>query len=170
MSRDRRVTVKIPAGIADGQRLRLHGEGEHGNAGGPTGDLYVVVHVRAHDVFHREGDDLYVDVQVPFPIMALGGTFKVDGPAGPLDVHVSASTPGGTLVDFRGKGMPNVSGRGRGTFYVRLNIDVPRKLTKEQKKLVEDLRKSMPVEKIVPTKIDEDRERPFFDKVKDLFG
>ena len=170
VSRDRRVTVKIPAGIADGQRLRLHGEGEHGNAGGPTGDLYVVVHVRAHDVFHREGDDLYVDVQVPFPIMALGGTFKVDGPAGPLDVHVSASTPGGTLVDFRGKGMPNVSGRGRGAFYVRLNIDVPRKLTKEQKKLVEDLRKSMPVEKIVPTKIDEDRERPFFDKVKDLFG
>ncbi len=170
MTRDRRVTVRIPAGIADGQRLRLHGEGEHGAAGGPTGDLYVVVHVRAHDVFHREGDDLYVDVPVPFPIMALGGSFKVDGPAGPLDVNVSAGTAAGTLIEFRGKGMPSVAGRGRGTFFVRLNIDVPRKLTKEQKKLVDDLRKSMPVEKIEARKLDEERDRPFFDKVKDLFG
>jgi molecular chaperone DnaJ len=170
VTRDRRVTVRIPAGIADGQRLRLHGEGEHGAAGGPTGDLYVVVHVRAHDVFHREGDDLYVDVPVPFPIMALGGSFKVDGPAGPLDVNVSAGTAAGTLIEFRGKGMPSVAGRGRGTFFVRLNIDVPRKLTKEQKKLVDDLRKSMPVEKIEARKLDEERDRPFFDKVKDLFG
>lgn len=170
VTKDRRVTVRIPAGIADGQRLRLHGEGEHGVAGGPTGDLYVVVHVKAHDVFHREGDDLYVDVPVPFPIMALGGSFKVDGPAGPLDVDVSAGTPSGTLVPFRGKGMPSVAGRGRGIFYVRLNIDVPRKLTKEQKKLIDDLRKSMPVEKLEPRKLDDDRDRPFFDKVKDLFG
>jgi molecular chaperone DnaJ len=170
VTRDRRVTVRIPAGIADGQRLRMHGEGEHGVAGGPTGDLYVVIHVRAHEAFHREGDDLYVDVAVPFPIMALGGSFKVDGPSGPLDVNVSAGTAAGTLIDFRGKGMPSVAGRGRGTFYVRLSIDVPRKLTKDQKKLVEDLRKSMPVEKIDARKLDEERDRPFFDKVKDLFG
>ena len=170
VTRDRRVTVRIPAGIADGQRLRMHGEGEHGVAGGPTGDLYVVIHVRAHEAFHREGDDLYVDVPVPFPIMALGGSFKVDGPSGPLDVNVSAGTAAGTLIDFRGKGMPSVAGRGRGTFFVRLSVDVPRKLTKDQKKLVEDLRKSMPVAKIDARKLDEDRDRPFFDKVKDLFG
>jgi molecular chaperone DnaJ len=171
VTKDRRVTVRIPAGIADGQRLRLHGEGEHGVAGGPTGDLYVVVHVRAHEVFHREGDDLYVDVPVPFHIMALGGSFKVDGPAGPLDVDVSAGTPAGTLVSFRGKGMPSVAGRSKGAFYVRLNIDVPKKLTKDQKKLVEELRKSMPVEKLEPRKAGEAHgEKPFFDKVKDLFG
>ena len=171
VTKDRRVTVRIPPGIADGQRLRLHGEGEHGAGGGPTGDLYVVVHVRPHDVYHREGDDLYVDVPVPFHIMALGGSFKVDGPAGLLDVDVSAGTAGGTLVGFRGKGMPSVSGRGRGAFYVRLNIDVPKKLTKEQKKLVEELRKAMPVEKLEPRKADEAHgEKPFFDKVKDLFG
>ena len=170
VTKDRRVTVRIPAGIADGQRLRLHGEGEHGVAGGPTGDLYVVVHVRAHEVFHREGDDLYVEVPVPFHIMALGGSFKVDGPAGPLDVEVSAGTAGGKLVSFRGKGMPSVAGRSRGAFHVRLNIDVPKKLTKDQKKLVEELRKSMPVEKLEPRKIDDAADKPFFEKVKDLFG
>ena len=67
VTKERRVTVSIPAGIADGQRLRLHGEGEHGTAGGPTGDLYVVIHVRPHAVFHREGDDLYIETQVPLP-------------------------------------------------------------------------------------------------------
>jgi molecular chaperone DnaJ len=170
VTRDRRVTVKIPAGIADSQRLRLHGEGEGGVHGGPTGDLYVVIHVRPHEVFHREGDDLYVDVNVPFPVMALGGTFKVDGPGGPIDVDVSAATANGTLLEFRGKGMPSVSGRGRGTFFVRLNVDVPRKLSKEQKRLIDDLRKSMPVETIAARKIGEQPDRPFFEKVKDLFG
>ena len=170
VSRARRVTVTIPAGIADGQRLRLHGEGEHGAAGGPTGDLYVVIHVRAHEVFHRENDDLFVEVPVPFPLMAMGGSFKLETPAGPIDVDVSAGTASGALLPFRGKGMPSVTGRGRGTLYVRVNVEVPRKLTKDQKKLVEDLRKAMPVEKIEPRKVDETRDRPFFDKVKDLFG
>ena len=170
VARERRVTVKIPAGIADGQRLRLHGEGEHGAAGGPTGDLYVVVHVRPHELFHRDGDDLFVDVPLPFPLMAMGGSFKLDTPAGAIDVDVSAGTASGTLLPFRGKGMPSVSGRGRGTLFVRVNVDVPRKLTKDQKKIVEDLRKSMPADKIEPRKIEDSRERPFFEKVKDLFG
>ncbi len=75
-TRDRRVTVKIPAGIADGQRLRLNGEGEHGAAGGPPGDLYVVIHVPPHNIFHREGDDLFVDVPVPFTMMVMGGVIS----------------------------------------------------------------------------------------------
>jgi molecular chaperone DnaJ len=169
-ARDRRVTVRIPPGIADGQRLRLHGEGEHGSAGGPPGDLYVVVHVKPHEVFHREEDDLYVEVPVPFPVMALGGSFKVEGPAGMVDVDVSAGSASGTLLAYRGKGMPNVSGRGRGTFYVRIVTDVPRKLSKEQKKLIEELRKTMPADRIAPRSLDADRDRPFFEKVKDLFG
>jgi molecular chaperone DnaJ len=168
--RDRRVTVKIPAGIADGQRLRLQGEGEHGSVGAPPGDLYVVIHVRQHDVFHRDGDDLYTEVPVPFPMLALGGAFKVQAPDGPVDVEVSAGSASGTTLAFRGRGMPSVTGRGRGTFHVRLVADVPRKLTKEQKKLIEELRKSMHVEEIAPRAVDSGQDKPFFEKVKDLFG
>ena len=170
VTRDRRVTVKIPAGIAEGQRLRLSGEGEHGAAGGPPGDLYVVVHVKPHPTFHRENDDLFVEVAVPYPIMALGGSFKVEGPTGPFDVDVSAGTASGTLLPFRGKGMPSVTGRGKGTFYVKVVVDVPRKLSKDQKKLVVDLGKTMPAETLEPTAVDENRDKPFFERVKDLFG
>lgn len=170
VTRDRRVTVRIPAGIAEGQRLRLHGEGEHGTLGGPTGDLYVVVHVRPHPTFHREEDDIYVDVSVPFPVMALGGTFAVEGLAGPIKVDVSAGTASGTVLTFRNKGMPNVNGRARGDFHVRMSVAVPRKLSKEQKKLIDDLGKTMPVETIEASAADGERDKPFFEKVKDLFG
>src|SRR5690606_4661646 len=111
-TQDRRVTVRIPAGIADGQRLRLHGEGEHGTLGGPSGDLYVVVHVAAHPLFHREEDDIFVEVAVPFHTMALGGAFEVDGPGETIKVDVSGGTPSGTVKTFRGKGMPRVNGHG----------------------------------------------------------
>lgn len=169
-TRDRRVTVKIPAGIADSQRLRLHGEGEHGAAGGPTGDLYVVVHVRSHQYFHREGDDLYTEVPVPFHLMALGGAFKLEGPAGPMEVAVPTGSANGSLISFRGKGMPSVTGRGRGALHVRLVVEVPKKLTKEQKKLVDQLGKMSPVEKIEPRTLEAEADKPFFDKVRDLFG
>lgn len=170
VTRERRVTVKIPAGIADGQRLRLHGEGEAGAQGGPTGDLYVVVHVKPHELFHREGDDLFVEVPVPFPLMALGGTFKVATPDEPIDVHVSAGSANGTMISFKGKGMPHVSGRSRGAFHVRLIVAVPRKLSKEQKKLIADLGKSMPFDTAEPVSAEASTDKPFFEKVKDLFG
>ena len=164
------MTVRIPAGIADGQRLRIYGEGEHGTQGGPTGDLYVIVHVAAHAFFHREGDDLFAEVPVPFHVMALGGTFKLNGPGGPLDVHVPANSSNGAMVTFRSKGMPSVAGHGRGSLHVRLVVDVPKKLTKDQKKLIEQLGQSLPQSAIEPTPVDTEAERPFFDKVKDLFG
>jgi molecular chaperone DnaJ len=170
VTRERRVTVKIPAGIADGQRLRLHGEGEHGSGGGPTGDLYVVVHVKPHALFQRDQDDLYMEAPVPFHVMALGGTFTVDGPAGEIEVHVPHGTPSGTLIPFRTLGMPSVNGRGRGTLYVRVIVHVPKKLTKDQKKLVEQLGQTMHVEKIAATPADQSQDKPFFEKVKDLFG
>lgn len=170
-TKDHRVTVKIPAGIAEGQRLRMYGEGEHGINGGPTGDLYVVVHVKAHEIYHRENDDLFVEVPVPFSMMAMGGSFKITPPGGELPIDVPPGTASGTLLPFRGKGMPNVSGRGRGTLYVRVVVDVPKKLTKEQRKLVEQLGKATPVDKIQPRAIDaDDDEKPFFERVKDLFG
>lgn len=170
VTRERRVTVRIPAGIADSQRLRLHGEGEHGTAGGPTGDLYVVVHVRPHPTFQREGDDLYFEVQVPYPTMAMGGSFRVDGPAGEFEVEVPAGTASGSLIPFRGKGMPSVNGRGKGTLYVRAVVQVPRKISKDQRKLIEQLGQTMKPEKIAATPADDTGDRPFFEKVKDLFG
>lgn len=169
-TRDRRVTVRVPAGMADGQRLRLQNEGEHGAQGGPPGDLYVVIHVKPHATFHRDADDLYMDIPVPYPVMAMGGSFQVDGPGGEIAVHVSAGTASGTLIPFRSKGMPNVTGRGRGTLYVRVTVEVPKKLSKDQKRFIEQLGKTMPVEKIEALSADEAGEKPFFEKVKDLFG
>ncbi len=170
VTRERRVTVRIPAGIADGQRLRLHGEGEHGSTGGPTGDLYVVIHVKTHALFQRDGDDLYLETPVPYPLMALGGTFTVDGPAGEIEVHVPPGTPSGTLMPFRGKGMASVNGRGRGSLFVRVVVQVPKKLSKDQKKIIEQLGQTMRAGKIAATPADESPEKPFFEKVKDLFG
>ncbi|OYV99532.1 MAG: hypothetical protein B7X11_05375, partial [Acidobacteria bacterium 37-65-4] len=170
-TKDRRVTVKIPAGIAEGQRLRMYGEGEHGAHGGPSGDLYVVVHVKPHEIYHRENDDLFAEVAVPFSMMAMGGSFKIEPPGGQLTIEVPAATPSGALLPFRGKGMPNVSGHGRGTLYVRVVVDVPKKLTKEQRKLIEQLGNAMPADTIQPRAIDaDDDEKPFFERVKDLFG
>jgi molecular chaperone DnaJ len=167
VSKDRKLTVKIPAGIATGQRLRLNGEGEHGMGGGPPGDLYVVVHVQEHPSFKRDGDDLYCEVAVAFPTLALGGT--IDIPA--LDDTASLDIPAGTQADsifrVRGKGMPNVSGRGHGDLFVVVKPAVPKKLTREQKRLMEEFAETMASPR---GKSNGDAEKPFFERVKDIFG
>ena len=168
--KERRVTVKLPAGIADTQRLRLSGEGEHGAAGGPTGDLYVVVHVRAHTFFQREADDLHAEVPVPFHMMALGGSFKIEGLSGPIEVSVPAGATNGSVLSFRSKGMPSVNGHGRGSLHLRLVVDVPKKLNKDQKKLLDEFGRTVTVDNIGPRAIDSETDKPFFEKVRDLFG
>jgi molecular chaperone DnaJ len=170
VSRERKITVKIPPGIASGQRLRLHGEGEHGANGGPPGDLYVVVHVQDHPFFQRDGDHLICEAPVTFPILALGGSIAVPTLDGDADLAVPAGTQSGTRFRLRGKGMPNVSGRGRGDLHVIVRAAVPRKLTKQQKRLVEELAKTMPQQRIDPEAAPESDEKPFFEKVKDIFG
>jgi molecular chaperone DnaJ len=167
-TKDRRITVKIPAGIATGQRLRLYGEGEHGGAGGPAGDLYVVVHVQEHPFFHREGDDLYCEAPVNFPTLALGGDIEIPTLDEPESVSIPAGTQSGARFKLRGKGMPNVSGHGKGDLYVVVRAAIPRKLTKEQKKIVEQLAQTMAPEAIDATANSD--EKPFFEKVKDIFG
>ena len=122
---DRKLTVKIPAGIATGQRLRLQSEGEHGTAGGPPGDLYVVVHVQDHHFFHREGDDLFCELPIGYPTLALGGTVKVPTLNGRDELHIPAGTQPGARFKLRGKGMPNVSGRGHGDLHVIAGVAVP---------------------------------------------
>jgi molecular chaperone DnaJ len=169
VGRERKLTAKIPAGIATGQRLRLYGEGEHGSAGGPPGDLYVVVHVQEHPFFHREEDDLYCELPVTFPVLALGADVKVPLVDGEDSLKIPAATQAGARFKLRGKGMPNVSGRGHGDLYVVTRVAVPKKLTKEQKRLLEELAKTMPQEAFEPGAT-EAGEKPFFEKVKDIFG
>ena len=167
VAKERKLTVKIPAGIATGQRLRLYGEGEHGTAGGPQGDLYVVVHVREHSFFHREGDDLYCEMPIAFPTLALGGTIKVPTLDGREEVHIPSGSQPGARFKLRGKGMPNVSGRGFGDLHVIARVTVPKKLTKEQKRLLEELARTLPEEKLDD---EAETEKPFFERVKDIFG
>ena len=169
IAKDRKLTVKIPPGIATGQRLRLHGEGEHGSAGGPPGDLYVVVHVREHSFFHREGDDLYYELPIGFPTLALGGSIKVPTLNGREELHIPAGTQAGARFKLRGKGMPNVSGRGHGDLHVIAGVAVPKKLSKEQKHLLEELAKSLPQQDVDLDRGDSG-EKPFFERVKDIFG
>ena len=167
ISRERKLTVKIPAGIATGQQLRLNGEGEHGTAGGPTGDLYVVVHVQEHPFFHREGDDLYCELPLAFPTLALGGAVKVPTLDGREDLNIPSGTQPGARFRLRGKGMPNVSGRGHGDLHVIARVDVPKKLTREQKQLLEQYARTMPSQPEVDPAAEG---KPFFEKVKDIFG
>jgi molecular chaperone DnaJ len=170
IGRERKLTVRIPAGIASGQRLRLSGEGEHGVGGGPPGDLYVVVHVAEHPFFKRDGDDLHCELDVPYPTLVLGGTVDVPTLGEEASLDVPEGTAGGTRFRLKGKGMPNVTGRGRGDLYVYLKVAVPNKLTKEQRRLVEELARTMKHHKSAPSEAPGEAEKPFFERVKDIFG
>jgi molecular chaperone DnaJ len=166
MARERKLTVKIPPGIATGQQLRLSGEGEHGSAGGPAGDLYVVIHVQDHSFFHREGDDLYCEMPITFPTMALGGEIKVPTVKDRAELHIPAGTQAGSRFRIRGKGMPNVNGRGHGDLHVIARVAVPKKLTRDQKRLLEELAETMPDQ---ANGLSGAEEKPFFERVKDMF-
>ena len=170
ISRERKLTVKIPAGIATAQRLRLTGEGAHGGQGGPPGDLYVVVQVLEHPFFRREGDDLLCEIPVSYPTLVLGGEIEVPTLATPASVQIPRGTQPETRFRLRGKGMPNVGGRGHGDLYVEIKVIVPEKLSREQKTLIENLDQTMPDRMLDPLSTDKDGERPFFERVKDIFG
>ena len=171
VTRDRKLTVKVPAGIANGQRLRLTGEGEVGALGGPPGDLYVVVQVRDHEFFKREADDLFCQVAVNYPTLVLGGEIRVPTLDGDDAFRVPEGTEAGTVFRIRGKGMPSVTGRGRGDLHVMVQPRTLRKLTKEQRAAIENLAKVLPAEKLdARGRTDEGGERGVFDRVKDLFS
>jgi molecular chaperone DnaJ len=167
---DRKLTVKIPAGIATAQRLRLHGEGEHGVGGGPPGDLYVVIGVQEHPFFRRDGNDLVFEMPVSYPTLALGGEITVPTLDGTDNLKIPEGTAAGSTFRLRSKGMPDVSGRGRGDLYVNVQVDVPKKLTKDQKALLQQLAKALPAEKFEPRAQEAPEDRNLFDRVKDIFG
>jgi molecular chaperone DnaJ len=171
VTKERKITAKIPAGIASGQQLRLQGEGEGGSAGGPPGHLYVVVHVQEHEFFRRDGVNLFCEIPVNFTTVALGGEVQVPTLDGEETVKIPESTATGTTLRLRGKGLPDVSGRGRGDLFVTVQVQTPKKLTREQRHLLEQLAKVLPKEKFQPrAREEQEEERNLFDRVKDIFG
>ena len=133
--RERRANVKIriPAGVDTGTRLRVGGAGEGGVRGGPPGDLAVVLHVKSHEIFERQGDDLFCEVPINFAQAALGAEIQVPTLGGKADLKVPAGTQPGTVFSLKGKGVKNVQGYGYGDLHVRVLVEVPTRLNAAQK-------------------------------------
>jgi len=139
-----KVKLKIPAGVDTGNRLRVSGNGDAGMRGGPSGDLYVVIHVAEHELFDRQGDDLHAHVPVTFPRAALGGEVKVPTLGETATIRVPAGSQHGTLFRLRGKGLPVLGEANQfGDLIIHLEVEVPTKLTAKQKELLDELAESM---------------------------
>ena len=132
------VKVRIPAGVETGSRLRSSGKGEAGPRGGPSGDLYIIVHVAEHDIFERSGDDLYTEIPIKFTIAALGGTIDVPTLSGKGNLKIPEGTQSGTTFRLRNQGMPSLRGGPKGDLLIKVKIEVPKKLNKDQRKALED--------------------------------
>ena len=134
-----KVNVRIPPGVDTGTRLRSSGNGEAGLAGGQSGDLYIVLNVKAHELFERQEDDLFCEIPIKFTLASLGGTLEVPTLSGKASLKVPVGTQSGTTFRLRGKGMPSLRQRGaQGDQLVRVHVEVPTKLTSEQEKLLKE--------------------------------
>ena len=135
----KRLTIKVPAGVEDGMRLRIEGEGEEGERGGPPGDLYVYIHVTPHEHFERRGSDVIYRLSIPFPLAALGGEVEVPTLNGTKRIQIPPGTQPGEIFRLKGEGIPRLGKRGRGDMIVEVTVEVPRKLSKRQRELLEEL-------------------------------
>jgi molecular chaperone DnaJ len=160
IEQDKTLTVKVPAGVDDGSRIRLSGSGEAGLRGGPEGDLYVYLSVRKHERFRRDGLDVIIDVPIAFPTAALGGDITVPALDGSIDLTIAPGTQTGSLYRVRGRGMPAVRGGVRGDQLVNVHVAVPTKLSKREKEILEEF---------AAAGNDPDADRSFFDRVKEAF-
>ena len=158
-----RIKLKIPAGIEDGSRLRSGGNGEAGVRGAASGDLYVVVHIREHAVFARDGDDLFCEMPVSFVTAALGGEINVPTLEGKASIKVPAGTQNGTVFKLLGKGMPHLRGSGQGQLLVRAVVEVPTKLTAGQREKLEEFAESCGDQNAPMT-------RSFLERAKEFFS
>jgi molecular chaperone DnaJ len=161
VEKEKSLEIKIPAGVETGSRLRINGEGEAGTQGGTAGDLYVVIHVKEHELFERQGANLYSATPITFAQAALGADIKVKTLDGEEDLKIPAGTQTGTVFRLKSQGMPALGGRGKGDLFVAVTLITPKTLTKEQRKLLEQLAE---VE-------DADfQDASFMDKVRNIFG
>lgn len=161
IEREKVLEIKIPAGVETGSRLRVNGEGEGGLNGGQSGDLFVVIHVREHEMFERQGANLYASVPISFAQAALGAEIDVKTLDGEEKLKVSPGTQTGTVFRLKSHGMPVLGGRGKGDLFVAVTVITPKTLTKEQRKLLEQLAE------IEDTDF---YDKSFMDKVRNIFG
>ena len=161
VQKEKQMEVKIPAGVETGSRLRVQSEGEAGTQGGPAGDLYVVIHVAEHEEFERQGSNLYEAVPITFAQAALGADIMVKTLEGEEKLKVPMGTQTGTVFRLKGKGMPQLGGRGKGDLFVSVSVVTPTSLTREQRRLLEQLAE-------VENKDLENK--GLVDKVRDIFG
>jgi molecular chaperone DnaJ len=165
VERERTIELRIPAGVDTGTRLRVAGEGEPSPNGGSPGDLYVVLEVKEHPFFERRGADLYCTIPVSFAQGALGTELVVPGLAGEEKLRIPEGTQSGAVFRLKGKGLPDPRGGGRGDLYYHVRVMTPTKLTREQRKLLEQLGATLKVENRPA-----ERDSSIFDKVKDILG
>jgi molecular chaperone DnaJ len=157
------ILVKVPAGVEQDTRIRYQGEGEAGRFGGPAGDLYVVLSVKAHKFFERDGDDLHCVIPISFPQAALGTELQIETMEGPATIKIPEGTQSGREFKLRGKGVPHLNEHGKGDLIVEIRVATPSKLSKTQKELLRQLSETMQVEN-TPTS------RSLFAKMKDIFS
>lgn len=141
IDREKVLSVNIPAGVDDGTRIRLSGEGEAGSRGGPAGDLYIFIHLKQHALFERNGTTLLARAPVSFTTAALGGTIEVPGiDRKPCEIQIRPGVQHGNQIRLRGRGMPALNGRGIGDLVVQIEVEMPTKLSPRQKELLEEFR------------------------------
>ena len=162
IAKEMKLTVKVPPGVDDGTRIRYGGEGDAGRSGGPGGDLYVVLSVRAHDFFERQGHNLHCVIPISFPQAALGAEIEIDGIDGPISLKIPEGTQNGKELRIRSRGVPHLNEKGRGDLIVKVMVQIPRKLTRAQRELVAKLADTITVDN-KPTS------PGLLEKMKDLF-
>ena len=159
----KKLKVNIPAGVDTGTRLRLNGEGNPGPAGAQPGDLYVVINVAEHSIFERRETDLHCSLPINIAQATLGAEIEIETFDGTQTVRIPEGTQPGAQFKIRGLGVPHLETRTRGDLYVHLDVQVPRKLTREQRKHFEELSHTLPADNMP-------HEKSVFEKVRDFFG
>jgi molecular chaperone DnaJ len=157
------VDAKVPAGVEDGTRIRFSGLGESGTHGGPAGDLYVVLHVKEHPFFEREGNDLHCVMPISFTQAALGVELKVPTLEGEQTLKIPEGTQSGNVHRVRGKGVPVLNGHGKGDLFVEIKVQTPTKLSKRQREILQELEGSSKVE-------NKPERRTLMGKVREMFN